>query len=482
VKVSFFHPTQFGTLCFLGSSALIGKIIPLKENTMKQIHPDALFRLSVLGPLASRDHLEKGDLKTTLRELSTKSYAIPNSTRFFLSEKTIAGWYYAWKRGGIDALTPKQRSDSGISKMSEAIQEAICAAKKENPARSLRSIRQLVTASGLPGATKISRSSIHRLLQSRGISNLPRSAAEPVERRTFVAARAGDIWYGDVMHGPKVMIKGHLCKAYLVSFMDDASRLITHSAFCPAETALEVEGVLKQALLKRGLPIKLVIDNGAAYRAATLQSICARLEIRLIYCRPYTPEGKGKLERWHRTLRGGFLAELDMDKVRDIHDLNARLWAWMEECYHKEPHSALDGLTPLERYRKDLVQIRPLGLFASSIDEMFLHRHERLVRKDGTVSYLGERFEVPYELIGKKVHIVVDPHREKVIGVESKSGESLGKATHLDPLANCHRKRRSVVQTDTKVQKRTGANLVEMALTRQTKSLCDADIPTKEEV
>ena len=219
---------------------------------MKLIHPHALFRLSVLGPLASRGRLEQGDLKAILRELAVRSYAIPDTNRVFLSEKTIEGWYYAWKRGGIEALTPKPRSDRGRSKISAPLQDAICAAKKESPRRSLRTIRRLVTASGLPGATKLSRSSIHRLLQGQGISNLPSGAAEPVERRSFVAAHAGDIWYGDVMHGPKVLINGKLRKAYLVSFMDDASRLITHSAFCPAETALEVEGVLKQALLKRG--------------------------------------------------------------------------------------------------------------------------------------------------------------------------------------------------------------------------------------
>jgi hypothetical protein len=41
-----------------------------------------------------------------------------------------------------------------------------------------------------------------------------------------------------------------------VSLFDDASRLLTHSAFCLGETALDIEGVLKQALLKRGRPIK----------------------------------------------------------------------------------------------------------------------------------------------------------------------------------------------------------------------------------
>jgi putative transposase len=74
--------------------------------------------------------------------------------------------------------------------------------------------------------------------------------------------------------------------------MDDASRLIAHCAFCPSETALDIEGVLKQALLRRGIARTLVVDNGAAYRASTLQGICARLSIRLVYFRPYAPEGK----------------------------------------------------------------------------------------------------------------------------------------------------------------------------------------------
>ena len=93
--------------------------------------------------------------------------------------------------------------------------------------------------------------------------------------------------------------------------------------------------MLKQALLKRGVPSKLVVDNGAAYRAQTLQGICARLGIHLIFCRPYAPEGKGKLERWHRTLRDQFLGELDERHITSLEDLNARLWAWLEQVYHR---------------------------------------------------------------------------------------------------------------------------------------------------
>lgn len=254
------------------------------------VHPLALFRLSVLGPLTSRLDLPHGERKRLLRELASRPYEIPGSRRCYLSEKTIEAWYYAWRRGGIDALAPRLRRDKGHSKLAPELQELIVQAKRENPKRSLDELCRLLEAQGVVAKGTLKRSTLHRLLRRHGLSRPTGADSQRVERRSFEAEHAGDIWYGDVMHGPKVPIKGQLRKAYLVSLMDDASRLITHSAFCPGETALDIEGVLKQAILKRSLPRKLVIDNGSAYRAGSLQSICARLSIQLIYCRPYEPE------------------------------------------------------------------------------------------------------------------------------------------------------------------------------------------------
>jgi hypothetical protein len=254
-------------------------------------------------------------------------------------------------------------------------------------------------------------------------------------------------------------------KAYLVSLMDDASRLIAHSAFCPGETALDIEAVLKQAVLKRGLPVKLVIDNGPAYRAKTLQGICARLGIHLVYCRPYAPEGKGKLERWHRTFRNQFLSELDTSRLRDLGDLNARLWAWLEALYHQTPHAGLEGRTPLQRYQQDLPRIRTLGTLAARIDQVFHHRIKRKVRKDGTVSYQGMSFEVPYALVGRWVRLVVDPHASQVLGVEDDDGQSLGAATPLDAVANVGRRRRKPQPpTVSSPPRSSDDNAVELAL------------------
>ena len=409
---------------------------------MKDIDPVALFRLSVLGPLISRASLERGELQTVIRELAQKEYAIPGSRRRHLGEKTIQAWFYLYRRQGVDGLAPKRRCDHGRSKIAAAVQEALLAAKRENPRRSLQTLQQWLEHSGQVARGSISRSAIHRLLQHQGLSRPAAAASVPQERRSFVSAQANDIWYGDVMHGPQVLVGGRRRKAYLVSLFDDASRLVAHSAFCLAETALDIEGVLKQALLKRGICSKLIVDNGAAYRAQTLQQICARLAIQLIHCRPYMPEGKGKLERWHRTLRGSFLSEIALEAALELADLNARLWAWTEQIYHRAAHAGLAGLTPLARYQQDLAHLRPLGTRAAQLDSIFHHRLQRDVRKDGTVSYQGRAFEVPYELSGKRIWLLVDPHTGEVVGVEDEAGNRIGAATPLDPLANAHRRRR----------------------------------------
>ena len=438
---------------------------------MKEIHPLALFRLSVLGALVSRERLHRGELQMTIRELAGCEYAIPGSQRRMLAEKTIQAWYYTWRKEGIDGLQPKVRIDRGQSKITPALQQAVLAAKRDNPRRSVRQIKRLLEADGLVSDTTLSRSSVHRLLQQNGLSQLTGSASLPEEKRSFGAEFAGSIWYGDVMHGPHVPINGQLRKTYLVSLLDDASRLVAHSAFCLGETALDIEGVLKQALLRRGIPIKFIVDNGAAYRAQTLQGVCARLGIHLIFCRPYAPEGKGKLERWHRTFRDQFLSELDERLITSLDDLNARLWAWIEQVYHQTIHGSLEGLTPLARYQRDLPKIRSLGTKAAQLDALFYHRVTRFVRKDGTVSYLTQRFEVPYELSGKTVRLVVDPHAGRVVGVEDEAGVSLGQATALDVMANVHRTRRkpeppeATSETVKPLGKgpRTGPNLVELA-------------------
>jgi hypothetical protein len=160
-----------------------------------------------------------------------------------------------------------------------------------------------------------------------------------------------------------------------------------------------------------------------------------------------------------------------MRQIRDLPDLNARLWAWLDQVYHTRPHDGLgDDTTPLQRFQRDLAHVRPLGQFAVRLDELFYHRHSRKVRKDGTVSFENRFFEVPYELVGQTVMLVTDPHEGKVLFVESPDGERLGAATPLDAEANSRRKRQRAVPSPEQSESAPALNIVEEAYRRQTQA------------
>jgi transposase InsO family protein len=165
--------------------------------------------------------------------------------------------------------------------------------------------------------------------------------AQPSEqdRRRFAFAHAGDLWMSDVMHGPTVGIgeRGQRRKAYLIAFLDDATRVIPYAAFALSENTQAFLPIFKQALLRRGRPARLYVDNGSNYRSQHLALVCAKLGIALIHSRPHQPEGRGKQERWFRTVRAQFLTRLTPADTESLDALNRRLWLWIEseKCFAK---------------------------------------------------------------------------------------------------------------------------------------------------
>jgi transposase InsO family protein len=396
--------------------------------------------------LASRDSLNRGELKSIIQHLAAQTYQIPNSKRVYLSEKTIERWYYRWKEKGIDGLIPAARNDKNTCQLRPEIQEAILSCKQSNPARSIQTIIHFLEVTGKVQKDSLSRSTVHRLLKRHALSKRIIDNVEKIERRAFESQFAGDLWFGDVMHGPTIQTPDGRKKVYLVTIMDDASRLACHSTFCFDETAISIEFVLKEALLKRGLPKKLMVDSGPAYRSESLQNVCARLKIRLIYSKPYEPQSKGKLERWHGTVRSQFLTELDVQAIHSLDELNARWWVWLEKKYHQTPHSgllnaALDHPTPLARFQTDLLKIQPLGELAKKLDEYFYHRIKRVIKKDGTLSYEGRLFEVAFEFVGQTIYLVIDAPTQTAKYIESLEHQWLGHVHPLDKQANNHRVR-----------------------------------------
>ena len=182
------------------------------------------------------------------------------------------------------------------------------------------------------------------------------------------------------MHGPRVIHENKLRKSFLFAIIDDHSRLIPHALFYLAENIDSFRDCLLLALEKRGLPRRLYVDNGSAFRSHTLKYACARLGIALLHTAPYTPEGKGKIERFFLTVRKQFLPLLP--QTITLESLNEQLMHWIDSDYHQRVHSST-GQGPLARY---LAHLHLLRSAPANLRDYFRVPARRKVDKDRTVT------------------------------------------------------------------------------------------------
>ena len=282
-------------------------------------------------------------------------------------------------------------------------------------------------------------STVHRLFSRGGLFD--KKPPDGADRRRFAFRDAGELWMSDVMHGPKVRLGRSRRKTYLIAFIDDATRVIPFAAFATAENIQAFLPVFKNALIRRGLPQRLYVDNGAAYRSRQLVLICAKLGVALVHARPYQPAGKGKIERYFRTLRAGWLNHLDAQALDSLQTLNRSLWAWIEGEYHNTPHRGIEGRTPLEQWALASAAVRYPDA-TLDLDDIFLFEARRRVHKDRTVSLNGRLYEVDPLLVGQRVILRYDPEAPPTRPLDVvHDGKPAGKATRLDAYANTAVKR-----------------------------------------
>ena len=391
----------------------------------------ALFRYTLIADLV---HLPVGTPGTgaMMRAKAEKTYTIPGTTRTRVAAETMRHWIKDYRHGGFDALYPKPRTDRGKPRrLPPEVAERLIALKTENAALSVRAIIQKAREEGIDHP--LASSTVHRLFSREGLFD--KGAPDGADRRRFAFRHAGELWMSDVMHGPKVRHGRSRRKTYLIAFIDDATRVIPFAAFAMAENTASFLPVFKNALIRRGLPARLYVDNGSAYRSRHLSLVCARLGVALIHARAFQPAGKGKIERFFRTLRAGWLRHLG-DGVDSLEALNRSLWAWIEGEYHDTPHRGLDGRTPLEQWALASAGVRYPDA-ALDLDDLFLFEVRRRVYKDRTVSLNGRVYEVDTVLVGQNVILRYDPAAPPARPLDVvHDGKPAGKATPLDAYAN----------------------------------------------
>ena len=436
----------------------------------------ALFRYGVIADLVHLEPHHRG-LYALLTKKAEQDFTIPGSLRRHVAPETMRGWLRAYRRGGFDALVPRARADQGCARSIPAcVVDLLCQMKEDSPELSIPSLLKVARtkhAAVVTDEVKLPESTVHRVLARRGLMKKQPDDPTSKDRRRFEYESAGDLWMSDVMYGPRIRDARHQRQTYLIAFIDDATRVVPYAAFTFSEGAVTYLSVLEQAVRRRGIPKRLYVDNGAAFRSKQLAVVCAKLGIALIHAKPYKPQGKGKMERWFRTTRMQFLPLLTPEQLVSLDTMNRALSAWVEGEYHHAPHRGLGDESPADKWARSSEGVRMPG---ADLGDLFLAEQKRNVRTDRTVTLDGVAFEVDAALVGERVTLRFDPARrpdKRTVEVWHQ-GRRIEIARRVDVLANCFVKRNTTTR-DIELPKDASVDLPDGLAMRDLVDSDDAD-------
>ena len=320
------------------SLRLPGEKLHGRQSRKNRSVPIRTHRAAGAGdPAARRTHRRA-------QEIAARLYDIPHSTRRQVSVDTLLEWTLRYRRNGLAALPPKPRQDRGqtraIAPETAALIERL---KRENPHRTgtalLRELALAKRAATRP-ASRPPRSIVFCAPADSPNANC--CSTKPPRTKSTKPQFANQIWQSDMLFGPWVQRPGGgKMQVFLQATLDDASRLIPHAQFYPNQGLDAFLDCLRQAIAARGIPTRLYMDNAKIYRSPQLARIAASIGILIVHTPPYQPEGRGKIERFFRSVREQFLASLDPKALLSLEQLNERLWHWLDTVYHRREHSSL---------------------------------------------------------------------------------------------------------------------------------------------
>lgn len=337
-----------------------------------------------------------------------------------LSERTLRRYLARYQQAGFEGLKPQPKPGRTTDAVpDEILQEAILL-RRQVPTRSVSQLIQILEWEGKVEPGQLRRSTLQEKLAKHGYSTrqMKQYRQTGSASRRFQQPHRNNLWQSDIKYGPHLPFakNGKPKQVYLVTWLDDATRFILHSEFYASlEKAIVVDS-FKKAILKHGVPDCVYFDNGTQYKTKWMQNTTSLLGIKLLFARPFHPEGKGKAEIFHQRV-DSFLAEVKLEKVGTLEEFNHLYRIWLDECYQHQPHRSLTkGQTPAGAYQADPHPVRFVD--PKEVHAAFLHREERLVDKTGCISFYGKPYEVGLSFLGMKVEVIYDPMDLSVITVK----------------------------------------------------------------
>lgn len=430
-----------------------------------------LFKFALIQD-ALREELSTKQRGLLVRAVAAKSHPGPFGTPVRVSRATLDRWIRDYRKGGFAALVPTPRRVLPCTPAS--VLELAVALKTEAPDRTAAQVAVVLAAHG--GFAPSART-LQRHFAAAGLTRTRPDGAALMVFGRFEAERPNVRWVGDALHGPHIAGR----KAILIACLDDHSRVVVAARWGYAENAVALRETLKLGLSARGRPGQLYVDNGACFIDSGLRRACAVLGIKLTHSRPGMPAGRGKIERFFKTVRDQFLVEISPEipdaagdpspagisvgsSVGSLAELNDLFTAWVEQVYHQRVHTETE-MTPLARF---LAFGPPAPVPADLLTEAFRWSEWRTVTKTATVSLQGNHYEVDPSLAGSKVELVFDPFDLADIDVHH-HGRRVGKAVPFRIGRHVHPKAAADAPPPTVAP--TGIDYLRLIQTRHTRAL-----------
>jgi transposase InsO family protein len=379
-------------------------------------------RFEMIAPLLNEnlDMFERRRLRAQIQEASG------------MSGRSLRRYVQRYRENGYKSLARMERSDKGSLRNIPAIvvDEAV-KLREELPTRSVRRIIEILEGEKRIKPGEVARTSLNRHLIRRGYGAAQLRAegktVQPASR--FERRQRNSLFQADIKYGPILLSNGVKKKTYLLTLIDDKTRMIMHAEFYGNQRLPILEDCFRKALLKFGKPSDVLVDNGKIFISKWFKLACARLGVRHIAAKPYSAQTKGKCEKYHQCV-DEFLKEFALEPTQTLPELNRKFSIWLDEGYIHSPHDALKleerdprtgellgkrERTPYQAYIEDPAKVR----YVSSLEcrDAFLWEEQRRVDKSGCVKLAGIVFDVGVALIRRRVDLRYDPFDLSVIEV-----------------------------------------------------------------
>lgn len=357
-------------------------------------------------------------VSAVLSRLASATHSDPWGRPFQCRARTLWRYLRAYRRGGLLALRPPTRKDRGaLRALAPEVLSRAVALRRKLRSRSTSTLIDILVREKRVRDGQIARSTLDRHLRRLGCTRrLLRSLGQKVYRRIQTSA-VFELVVCDFHHGPYVRPTAGaevMRRALLCAFIDHFSRFVCEARYYLHEDFAALRFGFRRLLLGHGQPVKLYVDNGAAFQASRFHAACETLDVKLVHSAPYRSEGRGVIERFNRTLKEQFEAEVrEREEPLTLDELNAYFEAWLGERYHRETHS-MTGEAPAVRFAS-AQQLRAAPETAL-LDELLRLRARRSVHKKwSTVEINARRYVVDPALRGRKVNVLYDPFASEYV-------------------------------------------------------------------